>query len=290
MNNRVSVIIPSRSEKFLRPTVNEVLTKCAGDVEAVVILDGGAWPDPPLPEDERLVVIRRTESRGMRPAINDGVAASSGDFIFKLDAHCLLAEGYDVALQEGCDEKTIIIPRRKRLDATNWCIQDCGKPDVDYEFVSFPDNPADFGGPGLNGRIWTNRVLERMDIPFDENLSFQGSGWFMRKSYFNFLELMDTENYGPFWNEAQEAGFKSWLSGGRVMTNKKTWYAHLHKGKEHGRGYHLNSEWLTRGATFTKRWIQNAAWDKQTLPFHWLIEKFWPIPNWPADWKEQLNY
>jgi glycosyltransferase involved in cell wall biosynthesis len=288
--SKVSVVIPSRQEQYLQATISDVFDKARGAVEVVAVIDGGRWPDPPITERENLTIIRRNESRGMRPAINDAVAASTGEFIFKLDAHCMVAPGFDEELKNGCDEKTIVVPRRKRLDPATWSIKDVGKCDVDAEFCSFPDNPADFGGPGLNGRIWTKRILERQHIEFDENFTFQGSGWFARKSYFYDLELMDTDNYGPFWNEAQEICLKAWLSGGRVMTNKKTWYAHWHKGKENGRGYHLSKSWLTQGATFTKKWIHNEAWAKQTKPFHWLIEHFWPVPTWPSDWREQLNY
>jgi len=118
-------------------------------------------------------------------------------------------------------------------------------------------------------------------VLIDENLSFQGSGWFMKKEYFNFLELMDQEGYGKFWNEAQEIGLKAWLSGGRVLVNKSTWYAHLHKGKKYGRGYRMEEGWLQQGRKKTNEWlIFGKAWHKQTLPLEWLIEKFKPVPTW----------
>jgi len=287
----VSIVIPSRSEKFLANTVDDLLKKAKGEIEIIVILDG-ALPVTPLPTDDRVHVIFRGESRGMRNGINSAVAIANGKYIFKIDAHCMVGEGYDKILAASCEKNWVVIPRRKRLDAENWGIQDVGKPDVDYEFLSFPDNPADFGGPGLNGRIWTERIKQRLDNPeydIDDNLSFQGSAWFMYRDYFYQLELMDEANYGTFWNEAQEIGFKCWLSGGRVVTNKKTWYAHLHKGKKYGRMYSLDHSQMPIGATYTKKWMTDSAWDKQTLPFKWLIKKFWPLPGWPEDWEKQLK-
>lgn len=279
----ISIVIPSRNEKFLQPTIEDLIKNAKGEIEIIVVLDG-YWPDPQLPDYPNVVLIHRGKSMGMRNAINSAVAISKGEYILKIDAHCMVAEGYDLALQESCEDNYVVIPRRKRLDAINWCIQDVGKPDVDYEYLSFPDDPADFGGPGLNGKIWTSRILERKDILIDDNLSFQGSCWFMKKTYFYELELMDEENYGSFWNEAQEIGLKCWLSGGRVIINKKTWYAHLHKGKTHGRGYSLDHSLLTKGATYTKKWFKfKEAWHKQTLPLSWLIEKFSPVPTWPED-------
>ncbi len=274
----ISIIIPSRNEQFLPNTINELLTKCEGQIEIIAILDG-YYID--LPKDDRLKIIHFGKSKGLRAGINAGVSIAKGEYIMKIDGHCMVDQGYDVKLVADCEKNWIVIPRRKRLDAENWCIADVGKPDVDYEYLSYPDNPKDFGGPGLNGKIWTQRALDRKDKLIDENMSFQGSCWFMFKDYFYELELMDEANYGTFWNEAQELGMKCWLSGGKVMTNKKTWYAHLHKGKKHGRGYHLDTKQLFIGSSQTKKWLTDSAWSKQTKPFKWLIEHFSPVPTWP---------
>ncbi len=286
----LSIIIPSRNERFLQPTIKDLLAKAEGEIEIIVVLDG-YWPEPNLESDPRVHAIHRGVSFGMRNGINTAVSIARGEHIMKIDAHCMVGQGFDKILAADCEMNWVVIPRRKRLDAEAWDIQDVGKPDVDYEFLSFPDNPADFGGPGLNGRIWTQRINERLDKPeydIDDNMSFQGSCWFMHRDYFYELELMDAEHYGTFWNEAQEIGLKCWLSGGRLITNKKTWYAHLHKGKTYGRGYNMDYSQLPIGAQYTKRWMINQAWDKQTLPFDWLIKKFWPLPGWPEDWQKQL--
>ena len=283
---KLSMIIPSRNERFLPQTIVDIFAKASSEIEVIVVLDG-YWPEPPLPDYPNLILIHRTEPRGMRAAINSAAEIARGEYLLKCDAHCMFGESFDEILKADCDADWVVVPRRKRLDAESWTIQDVGKPDVDYEYLSYPDNPADFGGPGLNGRIWTQRIQERKDILIDENLSFQGSAWFMPREYFYRLELMDETNYGTFWNEAQELGFKSWLSGGKVMVNKKAWYAHLHKGKTYGRGYNLDSAEVVKGASYTRRWMINDAWNKATLPFEWLIDRFWPIPTWPEDWRDE---
>ena len=283
----LSVIVPSRNERFTEQTVHDVLRNATGSIEVILILDWW-WPTPILPDDPRLTLIHFSHPRGMRNAINAAAAIAKGEYLLKTDAHCMFDHGFDEILAANCDDDWVVIPRRHRLDAENWCLQETTKPPVDYEYLSYPDNPADFGGPGLNGRVWTKRILERQDIQIDENLSFQGSSWFLRRDYFYRLELMGENNYGTFWDEAQEIGFKAWLSGGKVMTNKKTWYAHLRKSKKYGRGYNLDSNQLIKGASYTKKWITDSAWDKQTLSFKWLIDKFWPLPGWPDDWEEQI--
>src|SRR3990167_310606 len=283
----ISIVIPSRNEKYLNRTIQEILEKAEGEIEIIVNLDG-YWPDPII-GDDRVVYIHKGKSEGMRPGINSAVAIAKGEYIMKIDAHCMLDQGFDVKLAADCEPNWVVVPRRKRLDAENWQIQDVGKPDVDFEYLSFPDNPKDFGGPGLNGRIWTERALARKDVLIDDNISFQGSCWFMSRDFFYKLELMDHISYGPFWNEAQEIGLKALSIGGRVVTNKKTWYAHLHKGKKEGRGYSMSGEWLTTGATHTKKWMIDQAWDKQTIPFEKIIEKFMPMPGWPENWWQLIK-
>jgi hypothetical protein len=300
---KLAILIPSRNETYLFPTIHECFTKAEGEVEVIAVLEG-YWPDKwkeITDQFPNLHTIHHGEPRGLRAAINSaaGSAISRGaKYLLKLDAHCMLDEAYDTKLQADMESNWIVVPRRKRLNAESWTVQDVGKPDVDYHYLSFPDDPNDFGGKGLNGKVWYERIRERLDKPqydIDDEMSSQGSSWFMAASYFQELELMDEVSYGPFWNEAQELFLKCWLSGGRGVINKKTWYAHLHKGKEYkgedgkgGRGYHLSEAWLTQGATFTKNWIWNDAWAKQTLPFKRLIEHFWPVPGWKENWEEVL--
>ena len=286
----LSVIIPSRNERFLQPTVKDLLAKAEGEIEIIVILDG-YWPDPKLEDDPRIRIIHRGASRGLRSGINTGVALAKGTHIMKIDAHCMVSQGYDKTLIADCEPNWVVIPRRKRLDAENWRIQDVGKPDIDYMYLSYPNDPNDFGGAGLNGKVWDekNRDPELKKVEIDDVMSSQGSCWFMHKAYFYELDLMDEEHYGSFWNEAQEIMLKAWLSGGRCIVNKKVWYAHLHKGRKYGRGYHLPEAALTTGATYTKKWMDGSAWDKQTLPLSWLVDKFKPVPTWPEDWNEESD-
>ncbi len=284
---KVSVIIPSRNERFLPQTIDDVFAHATGDVEVIAVLDG-YWPAPPLRDHPNLILIHRPAAQGMRAAINSAAAIAKGAFLLKTDAHCMFAPGFDEMLQADCGEDWVVVPRRKRLDAENWRIQDVHKPDIDYMYLSYPNDPGDFGGAGLNGKVWDakNRDESLRKIEIDDLMSAQGSAWFMRRDYFYRLELMDEGSYGSFWNEFQEIGLKCWLSGGRVIVTKKTWYAHLHKGKTYGRGYFLDNRLLVQGATHTRKWMtMGAAWPRQTLPIEWLVEKFWPVPTWPENWK-----
>jgi hypothetical protein len=110
----------------------------------------------------------------------------------------------------------------------------------------------------------------------------------MTKSHFtDFLGGFSEVGYGTFVQEAQEFGLKTWLSGGKMMVNKKTWYAHLHKGRTYGRGYSISKGEMIRGALYSADYWMNNRWEARKYDLDYLIERFWPVPSWPVNWREQ---
>ena len=264
------------------------MAKARGDIEVIAVLDG-YWPTPQLRDDDRLVILHRGKSQGMRAGINSAAAVARGEYLMKCDAHCMFDEGFDVKLVKDYQEGWIVIPRRYRLDAENWCIEESSKhkPPIDYEYLGSP------GFFGAKGNKWDQRTVERMNDPkyeIDENLSFQGSCWFMSKNHFdNFLHGMSEEGYGSFVREAQEIGLKTWLGGGKVMTNKRTWYAHLHKGKKHGRMYFIDKRQMDRGNIYCDDFWFNNRWTEAKHDMAWLIERFWPVPSWTPELVDKVR-
>lgn len=280
--SKVSVIIPSRNEKFLVPTVEAVLRNAVGDIEVVVTLDG-YWPDPPLPIDPRIAVIHRGSAQGMRQGINAGVAVASGEWLMKLDAHCDVSHGFDEVLKQHSDKDWVTVPRRMSLDPEKWARQENGKAPVDAHYLSNPfERPGD-PSCGLHGTVWNDRARKRKDILVDEEMSSQGSCWFMHRSHWDRIGRMEPEKYGNFIQEFQEIGLKTWLGGGKVMVNKRCHYLHLHKGKEHGRGYFISKQEMQAGADFATRYWMTDSWKKRVHDLKWLIERFSPVPGWPED-------
>jgi GT2 family glycosyltransferase len=291
---KLSICIPSRDEQFLIPTIDDVFAHASQEIEVVAVLDSNQWPAGWKEVTERhpnLHTVHHGAPRGMRAAINSGVASAvsrGAIYIMKLDGHCSLSEGFDTVLLSEIEDDWVVVPRRGRLDPENWCATETHKPDIDYHYLSFPDNPSDWGGAGLNGKPWDERAKQRVDILVDDECSTQGSCWLTSAKNFERLELMDEAAFGPFWAEAQEVLMKNWLSGGRCVVNKKAKYLHLHKGKKYGRGYRLAESALVQGRNQAMKWIHNDAWSKQTHPFSWLVEKFWPMPGWPDNWRKVL--
>jgi glycosyltransferase involved in cell wall biosynthesis len=294
--SKVSIIIPARHEIFLKQTCADILARATGDIELLVVLDG-YWAFEPLPEDPRLTIIHR-ERKGMRAAINSGVALAKGKYLMKVDGHCMFAQGFDEVLKAECDKDWIVIPRRYSLDAETWSIR-AHKDFVDYEYLSWPwryDHPKDgVGGMGLHGMTWDERIVSRIDRLLDETLTFQGSCWFMPKEFFNrrIVRMDDEEqHYGTFIGEAQELGLKAWLGGGKVMVNKKTWYAHLWKGEPYRAKFkELMGERYSRigfnerknGNMYSIHYWLNNLWEGRKHNLDWLIDRFTPVPSWPKD-------
>lgn len=283
MDNLVSIIIPARNEIYLQKTILDLLNRATQKVEVIVVLEGYWPPSEEIVSDPRVIYVHWSKVRGMRQAINAGVAVAKGGFILKTDGHCMFSKGYDEVLKADCEKNWVVVPTRKRLDPVKWEVIDDPRPDINYLYLAYPEDKSVWGGKGLQGKEWRDRNA-REDLKkrlIDDLMTFQGSAWFMKKDYFHWLELMDEENYGEFAKESQEIGLKAWLSGGRVIRNKKCWYAHWHKTK--GRGYSLSKDQWAKGTDYTNKWLKPKVWHKQTLSLEWLIKKFNP-PTWPKAW------
>ena len=291
---KTTIVIPARHEIYLQQTVDDILAKARGDIEILIVLDN-YWPDPILNDHPNVTLVHWGGRRGMRAAINTGAELGKGDFLMKVDAHCLFEEGFDVTLQENCDVDWLVVPRRYSLRPETWERKPAKeRPVIDYEFLHFPEIDGN-GHLGLHARNWKERARERTAAEFDidENMSFQGSCWFMPMNYFRDLCYpMDEENYGMFIGEPQEIGLKVWLSGGKCMINKKTWYAHLWKGQgyrdifreKYGFGYtRVGKNELRRGNDFSTRFWFNNEWKDRTHDLSWLIDRFSPVPSWPEE-------
>lgn len=288
----LSIIIASRTDQYLQKTIDDLLLKSESKIEIIVILDG-YWTV--LKDDPRVTIVHQGtihNNWGMREAINTGVNLARGKYVMKIDEHCMVDQGFDTKLMADCEDDWCVIPRRYRLEPDTWEIIKDRRPPIDYMYLAYPyERPFD-KTCGLHGDEW--KRPEREDILIDDTMSWQGSCWFMKTAYFKqlFPDGLDTEHYGTFTQEAQEIGNKVWLTGGRLVVNKKTWYAHFHKGKR-GKGYGFSNEQYREHLKGTEKgrlycidyWLSTKEFEHD---FEWLLNKFWPVPTWPDNWKEQI--
>lgn len=289
--SKVSIVIPAYEEPYLGRTVDGIFESASGDIEVIVILEN-YWPKPPLKGHENLIIVHKGVAQGMRQATNTAARIATGDYLMKCDAHCIFGEGFDEILVADSEPGRLSIPSRYGLDAEKW---ERIRGPVDYLTLTFPYVIDELYGNGLHGKKWKGEggltgsfwhlERERKDILVDEILTFQGSCWLMERQKFFDIGGQDHVNYTSH-QEAQEMGMKVWLSGGNVVRNKKTWYAHLHKtGKRSGAGSGKKERQRNTVRFSTDFWM-NDRWDLRVRDIKWLIDKFWPLEGWPDDWQD----
>jgi len=277
---QVSIVIPSRTEKFLNHTIKDVLSNATGDIEIFPVLDGYYLPKEEYIDDPRVKYIHIPNNGTMqkRHGINIGVMLAKGKFVMSLDAHCLVSKGFDEILARDCEPNMVMIPRRYKLDADNWCTKNHldGSLPVDYEYWIYNDYLNGF----LKPYRWDQRSIERKDIMIDDTLTMQASCWFMYKTWFNERGFMKIDGYTGWGQEDVEIAMETHVNGGRLVVNKNCYYAHLYKGKAHGRMYKpVVRQWDETKAYGIKHWTVDRRED-----FLKVIKKFMPIPRWPVEY------
>ena len=279
----LSIVIPSKNEKFLIKTVKDILEKATGEIEVYPVLDG--YEPDEIFDDPRVHWVRfpPTQYSKKRQAINLVAQISNGEYLMSSDAHCMYAKGFDEALTKDLKDNWVAVPRRHRLDAENWSLQTQvdNRPPIDYEYLMWPKK---FNPPAFHGFKWDAKTLEKKDVMIDDIIEIQASCWVMSKKHFFNMGFMQIEGYQGWGQEGEEICMTTWYKGGRVVVNKNTWYAHLHKGPTYGRMYFLDRNETRHSYEYAyDLWV-----NKRKDFFVSLIEKFGPMPGWPENWKDEL--
>lgn len=299
----LSVIIPARNEMFLANTVEDVLQNARADTEVIAVCDG-AWPDPPLPDHPRLTVVHPSVSIGQRAATNLGARVSQAKYIMKLDAHCALDEGFDVKLMADCQPDWTMIPTMYSLHVFDWLCGQCGHRTYQGSRPPFCDqcHSQDLRiamvwkkrrsrmsqtwrfDKTLQFQFW-RRLAKRQTGPLLETMSFIGACMFMERDRFWALGGMD-EKHGSWGQFGTEWACKSWLSGGKLITSCKTWFAHLARTGNfaaYGQSswpYPISQQQIDRAREYSRDLWLNDKWPWAKYPLSWLVERFAPVPDW----------
>lgn len=244
---KLSVVIPSWKDPLLVKTINSLLvsSELGDQLEVIGVLDG-YWPEFELVEDSRVRYVHLGKNRGMRGAINAGVAVSRGEFLMRTDEHCAFAQGFDKAMTDVCRPNWILTARRYFLDPVKWEIMDI--PYIDYEKLVIQ------GGVKFAGQRWNHRAKVRRHKAVDQTMAMQGSCWVMpRKWWDEVIGELQTEGYGPHYQDSHEMVFKTWQKGGELRVNKATWYAHKHRSfaRTHHEGTAENPANRNQGWTYS---------------------------------------
>jgi len=301
MKYDLSVLIPARNEMFLAKTVESILANIEGNTEIIVVEDG-AWSNPGIPQHERVTIIYHPESIGQRAATNEAAKLSKAKYLIKCDAHCSFDKGFDIKMMGVRQVDWTMALLMKNLLAFHWVCseghrryqgpsgpcKECGKKttrdilwrakaspnSVSYCFDSTPHFQY-FGD-------YSKRPEGQGDIT--ETMSLQGSCWMLTRDKYWELNVCD-ENFGSWGSQGIEVAVKTWLSGGRVMVNRKTWYAHMFRtqGGDFGFPYPMSGKDQDKAKTYARDLFFNNNWPQQVRPLSWLVEKFWPVKGWTEE-------
>jgi UDPglucose 6-dehydrogenase len=123
-----------------------------------------------------------------------------------------------------------------------------------------------------------------------ETMSIQGSCWMLSRDKYWELNICD-ENFGSWGSQGIEVAVKTWLSGGKVLVNHKTWYAHMFRtqGGDFSFPYPISTKDQEKAKEYARNLFFNNGWDKQIHPLSWLIEKFWPVKGWGEEDLKKLK-
>jgi glycosyltransferase involved in cell wall biosynthesis len=296
---------------FLAITVENILQQMRGETEVIVIADGN-WPEPPILDNDRVRIVYHSKSIGQRAATNEGAKLSKAKYIMKCDAHCSFDEGFDVKLMADSPYDWTIVPRMYNLHAFNWKCKECGNEtyqgptpteckkcnnSTSFERVIYwkeKRNPtSDFMrfDSTLHFQYW-GELRDRPESKADlaPTMSLIGACWFMHRERYWELDGMD-EKHGSWGQMGTEIACKSWLSGGALMTNRKTWFAHMFRtqGGDFGFPYDNPGRKVEAARQHSKDLWFNNKWPKAKHDLGWLINKFWPIPGWTDEDRAKLT-
>ncbi len=108
-----------------------------------------------------------------------------------------------------------------------------------------------------------------------ETMSLQGSCFLCTRENYWKLELCD-ESWGSWGQQGSEVAIKTWLSGGRVMCNFDTWYAHLFRTQSgFSFPYPHSGKSQQRAREISQDVFLNNKWPQQKYKLGWLLKKFW---------------
>jgi hypothetical protein len=301
---------------FLVNTIEDILKNIEADTEVIAVLDG-AWADPPIKDDPRVNLIYVPEAIGQRAATNMAAKLSRAKYVMKVDAHCSFDKGFDRKMLDGFKEvgdEVTMVPIMRNLWAFDWkcyhcgwkkyqgptplkCDQ-CGKTDKIRRKMMWvgKHNPQstsycfDSEPHFQYFEDWKHRPEYEVarKTGFTETMSLQGSCFMCTRAKYWELGLCD-EAFGSWGNQGIEVALKTWLSGGRVLCNHRTWYAHMFRtqGGDFGFPYQQSGNEVARTKKRVKDVFWHNKWDKQIHDLKWLVDKFNP-PQW-KDYKWQNN-
>ena len=304
----LSILVPARNEMWLRKTVDDLIEHKEANTEILVGLDG-KWADPPIQDHPDVTVLHYSESIGQRAITNQLARLSSAPFVMKIDAHCSFDQGFDRKMLEDIQPDWTMACTMCNLHVFDWHCLTC-----DSTHYQGP-TPTECWKDGCPGKTFERRMIWKprrgiasvhyrfdKDMHFQywrdakrrpenkgelvESLGLQGSMFMLSRDKYWELNICD-EGHGSWGQQGVEVACKTWLSGGRVVITKKTWYAHLFRTQGGDFGFPYPNPGVDKAREYSRNlWLgdngdgSTCNWSKAKYTLQWLLEKFRPVPDW----------
>lgn len=315
---QLSIIIPARNEQFLAKTIEDIIEHSEAETEIIAVLDG-AWAEPAINQHPMVNVVYLPQSVGQRKATDIGVQLARGKYVAKVDAHCSFDQGFDrkmISFMERVGDNVTAVPIMRNLWAFDWkchhcgwkkyqgptpnACGDCGKTDKLRKKIVWEGkrNPQSWSYcfdtephfqyfDEYKHRPETKKMLA--EYGYTETMSLQGSFFMATKERYIALDMGG--EYGSWGNQGVQIACATWLSGGKVLVNHDTWYAHMFRtqGGDFSFPYENPGKEVSSTKTKIKELIWRGEYPQQKLPVSWLIKKFAPVPGWTDEQVSMLK-
>jgi len=192
MNELVTVIISNLFEEHLPETLVNLRNTADGPIEIIVKND--------------------EDCKGMRHYLNVAADEAKGEYLFKIDGHCIMSPHWDTLMKKACGDKDMVVARIKPISERTWSIIE----ERGFGFVTINQDMSIIACGDF--------VMDDPDIA--ETMASIGCAWMIHKKRFNELE----QNWcalGRYGNLGAEWELKIWLSGGKLLVPRGVICGHL---------------------------------------------------------------
>ncbi len=320
--NDLTILIPARNEMFLAKTIQNILENIEADTEVIAVLDGLPSDPPITPHErvniielKKSIGQRASINLACKMSKAKYVMKVDAHCAFDKGFDRKMIEAFEKLEADG-ETKVTMVPIMRNLWAFDWKCLECGKKwyqgptptkcqEENYKNSGKPCDSNKFERKmmwvGKNNpqstsycfdptphfqyfEDWKHRepyISDKKNKGLTETMSLQGSCFMTTRKMYWELNFCD-ENFGSWGSQGIEVACKTWLSGGRVLVNHSTWYAHMFRtqGGDFSFPYriaHKDQEFAK--STARKLFFENT-WEKSIHPLSWLVEKFWPVKGW----------
>lgn len=233
MNELVTVIISDLFEERLPETLENLEETADGPIEIIVKLDDN--------------------KKGMRHLLNEAADEAEGEYLFKIDGHCIMSSHWDTYMKEVCQPNDMVVARIREIDNKTWTVRDKG-----FDFVTIK--------PDLNISKTDEQKFNGESVA--ETMGSIGCAWMIRRDRFNELG-QNWEELGRFGALGAEWALKIWLSGGRLLVHRDVICGHLFR-----KGGTMKPEDLILARKMLGQRFASMKGPQQVYSLDWLAQRF----------------